>query len=822
MRIFLSHSSEDKARYCNALANKLIERLGKDSIVYDAITFEAGEKSVDEINRTLGYSDLYVILLSQSSVERPWVKYELASAKEKLTEHTLNRIYPLIIDENLKYSDPRIPEWLREYNLKYIARPNKAAKLIVERAQNVRWTRHPDFWDKSQIFVGRNNLIDEFEARIDDFSKPPLNTIIVRGLPNIGRRSLAKHCLVKGTITPQYYEFLQVSLTYQESIEDFIYKISDLGFSDKEVNIKEVALKTMEEKEQLAVEISEELSKIAEIVLIKDDGCIVDYRGRVAKWYKEIVNARELSEKIVFVVVTKYKLQYESVRNIPSIFVLNVPELSLSERKGLLRRLSEANGLSLNREMLEFIGQYLTGYPAQVHYAIDIVKNEGYPYLKANSKLLLDFNEQEVSSLLEKYKEDSKVLEILALVSKYDAVGIDMLHEILSVTPEYEAVYENLFNESFFELEGVNGEYVRLNEVIKNYIARAGVKTLTAHEKKAQEIFERIFSDDASPWYNATDKLLAIRETIKEGKQVEFDYVIPSVYLKSMSDLYADMKYEDVVRLGQRVLMNTENIDGGIIYETRYLMCSALAKLKKASFLDEIQKLEYYDKLFLTAFYYRQVGKADRALEKLNELLKYRPEMSKAKREKILVLKNLQQYEEATILAKENYYQYSDNPYHIQAYFDCLINVYNKNPDDDLLSELLSRLGKIQSEKARSMYGRCQALYLAYVEGELDAAISKIQETIRDYPRDKKYALVVKFDIAQRFNDIRVMEETIKELEIENSAPNTVVICKSKLLASTGKVDEAVVFFNRSITFFPEESKKAFAESLKSYHLKGV
>lgn len=65
---------------------------------------------------------------------------------------------------------------------------------------------------------------------------------------------------------------------------------------------------------------------------------------------------------------------------------------------------------------------------------------------------------------------------------------------------------------------------------------------------------------------------------------MEFDYVIPSVYLKSMSDLYADMKYEDVVRLGQRVLMNTENIDGGIIYETRYLMCSALAKLKKASF----------------------------------------------------------------------------------------------------------------------------------------------------------------------------------------------------------------------------------------------
>lgn len=85
------------------------------------------------------------------------------------------------------------------------------------------------------------------------------------------------------------------------------------------------------------------------------------------------------------------------------------------------------------------------------------------------------------------------MLEILALVSKYDAVGIDMLHEILSVTPEYEAVYENLFNESFFELEGVNGEYVRLNEVIKNYIARAGVKTLTAHEKKLKKYLREFF-----------------------------------------------------------------------------------------------------------------------------------------------------------------------------------------------------------------------------------------------------------------------------------------------------------------------------------------
>lgn len=46
MRIFLSHSSKDKERYCNMVAQRLIEKVGKDSIVYDAVTFETGEKPI--------------------------------------------------------------------------------------------------------------------------------------------------------------------------------------------------------------------------------------------------------------------------------------------------------------------------------------------------------------------------------------------------------------------------------------------------------------------------------------------------------------------------------------------------------------------------------------------------------------------------------------------------------------------------------------------------------------------------------------------------------------------------------------------------------
>lgn len=93
-------------------------------------------------------------------------------------------------------------------------------------------------------------------------------------------------------------------------------------------------------------------------------------------------------------------------------------------------------------------------------------------------------------------------------------------------------------------------------------------------------------------------------------------------------------------------------------------------------------------------------------------------------------------------------------------------------------------------------------------------ALAQVKQVAIDFPKDKKYALVVKFDIAQYFNETVVMQETIKELEAEGANNNTVVICKSKLLAAQNKVDEAVDYFLKNISFFTDKSKEAFCERL--------
>lgn len=814
MRVFISHSSLDKEKYCNKIVEILERTLGHDSIVYDALTFEAGERSIDEINRTLNYTDLYVILFSKNALKSEWVKYELSHAHEKLEDRKLNRVYPIIIDATLKYSDPDIPEWLREYNLKYIARPSKAARLIIERAKDISWTRHPNLCQRNAIFVGRNDLIENFEVRVDDYQQTPLNTFVLSGLPDIGRYSLARQCLLKSTIVEQYYDFARISLNYCESIEDFILKINDLGFTHF-VEIDDLSSMNMEEKTELAIDLSKEIADVSERILIYDEGCIVDHTGVVADWFQNIIRSAKIAMSIIFVIITKYKVRHYSARKSPSLFSLNVPELNKQERNGLLNRLARTNGLDLDRTQMEVIAAKLSGYPDQVKYAVELIKNEGYPYFSRNIHLLETYNEQKVSLLLEKYRDDEITIEILALVSKYDTISLDLLYSMLDSTPGYRDTFDNLLQESFFELEGVNKEYVRLNEVVKNYILRSGAKVNSTHIRIARELFKTMFSKDDGMWYNYSDYLILIREYIIQGKEVDPKHMIPSVYLKCMSDLYSNMKYEDVIALAGQAKEHGTNFDERILNEIQYLLCMALAKKKESRCLDEINQLNHKEKNFILAFYYRQMGQNNHALRVLNELLADDREYSKAKREKVLVLKNLQRYNEAIVLAKENYYRYSDNPYHIQAYFDCLINIYHEQPEDDLLNNLLMRLERIQSEKGQSMYNRCLALYVAYVKHEYNLALAIINKAIDDYPKDLKYALTVKFEIARWNKNILEMKKTIGQLGEDGSNSNTIIICKSRLLAIEGKIDEAIEFFSRNIKFFDADSKQAFCEKLK-------
>lgn len=123
-RAFLSHSSKDKI-----LVEAVAKKLGNKYCIYDTFSFEEGQKNLDEIKKGLEDIDLFVIFLSNNSLESEWVKKELEIAYDKLLKKEIGKIYPIIIDTEISYEDSRIPEYLKEYNLQKITKSNRIKKI---------------------------------------------------------------------------------------------------------------------------------------------------------------------------------------------------------------------------------------------------------------------------------------------------------------------------------------------------------------------------------------------------------------------------------------------------------------------------------------------------------------------------------------------------------------------------------------------------------------------------------------------------------------------------------------------------------------------
>ena len=230
IKCFLSHSSSDKERYVRIVKNLL--RTG--SIIYDEDTFEAGMSPSEEIINGLDETSIFVIFISESALESRWVRDELFIAKTKVDSGKIDRIYPIIIDESITFEDKRIPEWMKEgFNIQHIRQPKVAARKINSRIRELTWKNHPTLKEREKIFVGRNEKIQHVEERFDDYDNEPPLVFIASGLNSIGRKSFIRHSLKKSNVIRDSYEFPQVSMDESDSIEDFILKINDLGFTDQ-------------------------------------------------------------------------------------------------------------------------------------------------------------------------------------------------------------------------------------------------------------------------------------------------------------------------------------------------------------------------------------------------------------------------------------------------------------------------------------------------------------------------------------------------------------------------------------------------------------
>jgi TIR domain-containing protein len=809
-RAFLSYSSKDFG-YVDVIAN----RLGKINIAFDRMTFEGGKKTIDEIFLELERSDIFVFFISETSLNSKWVKSEINKAVDLFVEGNIKKFLPIIIDAKIKFTDDRIPEWMREeFNLQFISRPSKAAERLKQQLRIIAWELYPKNKELDQLFIGRSELINAFEERIFNFEISVPVAIIASGFPSIGRRKFLSHSLKNANKIRDYYKPPYIYLGNRDSIENFIINLYDLGYSDK-IDLSNLRLMSIKDKIKLAINLTKDLKSSDNILFIEDNYCIVGREGKIASWYKLILRNYEDNNAIIFCVISRNKIKPTSILHEDFVFSLHVPGLEKKERISLFHACLDIEKLDLSISDFKVISELFSGFPGEIFFAINLLKSMGIDELLNYLNLIVDYNSEHISKIINEYQNNKQANDLLRLLALYDFISLDVIESVIGKTfNEYKDIIIEFSFKGIIEFIGVTREYFKLNDSIRDFIQRtfSGIPNefkinLREHTKNVISNYEEVIDRDISDYINSMQFALMNEMDIPEH------LLIPSQFLNTMRELYnTKRQYDNVIRLADRVLENKSCLADEIVIEIRYWLCLALARKKDSRIFTEVHKITGPDHDFLLGFYYRLNKNYTSAIERLVKVLKNSPNFYRAKRELVQVYINLEKYEEAYYLAKDNYEGDKNNSFHLQSYFKCLINrdmVSDKK--NDLLESLLGNLEKIPSEKAQEMHKTSKAQFEAYIKNNKKQALWVIDEAISMY-KQNIYPRLTKIDICLKFHDIEELQKTIDDINLEFDKKSDIrnrlgyLIGLAKLQAFQGQIEIAQSILSTKISgFFPDE-----------------
>ena len=815
MKAFLSHSSADKERYVGIVASRLAE----EDIVYDEVSFESGEQTLNEIIRGLDESTVFCLFISNKSLDSDWVRQEVDGASVRLAGGSLKYIYPIVIDRSIAHDDPRIPKWLSEnYNLRLVTRPVIAARRIQQKLRQASWARHPKLKERERAFVGRNTQIEAFESRFDDYSQPKPVLSVVGGPPSIGRRTLILNALQKLSLVGADKYFPVLPLDRHASIEDFILRLLDLGASDinyVDLNLTECPLN---EKVAIAVDLLKELATLKERVIVLDEGCLVTFERKLAPWFVDIVSNVDLSGKPLIFVASRWALNPSSARHLSqAVFSCALGELNPSERRRLFARLLEIEGIVLSNKDFETFADLLNGFPDEVFFAVDLVARFGVRGALDRSNEIVEFNGEKASMLLRPFETNENALNVIRLLAQSEIFSVEFLCQVFN-EDQLVSIIGDLVSEHVCELIGVEGAFVRLVDSVRDYVKRNNLSLAPELHKAVVAAVEHDIQRGNWDGYDSSRVAYLVKNALASGQRLEPRFMIPSHMLRAIKELYYDRgNLRRAVQLADVLLAKERNLDPQLVQDVRYYLCLVLARLRDQRVLSEAQRIHGDEHHFILGYYYRLVGRQRDAIEQLNRVIAGAFVGVRAKRELVEVLLQMEQYDEARDLARRNYEENRTNQFHIQAYFRAL--VLGSNPEKHLaqLQVLCAELESVGSERARQMAMIGRALICARCAHDY-RALDLIDDAIAAFPR-VIYPVLAKFDIGLSFRNEAAMQDALRRLEAlmndgVSLSSKTLAVHRAYLAAVQGDQHTAQSRASEVAKHFTDEARTRFLETL--------
>ncbi len=647
---------------------------------------------------------------------------------------------PIIIDENITYSDKRIPKWIgKPYNLKYIENEVIVLKKIKQALREINFKRNKFNTEIEKNFVGRNEQIEKFENEINNLDNwVPTYIIAYNYFEGIGRRTFLKNVLRKSNLIDYTYDPVIITVDSKESIENFIYKLNSISKID-EISEYDFSEESLESKIEIAKKIVKEFISFKELLFIIDDGGIVLPNNEIVEWYQKIVNDSDFTNQLTFCLISKYRPNEIKLKKEKKSLTYRLPELSSLETKNLFLKLLNIYQLNnITKENKQFFIDKLNGIPSQIIFAVNQIEID-LMSAKKNINEIIEFTDNFSSTVLNHIKLNNPIAyQIIILLSKEEIISFDILNKVFGDNDVTYSSIQLLYDLSVFNFVLSGYEYLKLNPILSDYINRSKLtldsKYQSEFSKVSKELLEQDLDDVLKNDYS--EFMLTIQNMLEDGRKIPKKYFIPSLIIKNIIKKYDKGEYDDVIRICLELLAKT-NYDEQIIWETTYRLTLAYARTKNDKFFDyisyfrnESNNLDYY---FLLGFYHRHANKKDRALEYYYKALGVYPEHSRSKREIVNILLSQGKYEEALNLAKANYEKKRTNIFHIHSYFISIIRRRKKITSEEktILTELIESIKRSSDIKAEDITRCMEGEFEYYVKNNLTRAIDILEEAFK-------------------------------------------------------------------------------------------
>lgn len=751
IKAFISHSSRQKV-----FAKKLVELLSRTHCVLDEYDFEPAKKSKDEIFRYIRQSDIFVLLISKESLSSEWVKIEVAKARQRMLDGKIE-FYPYIIDLDVNFTTSVIPEWITKeecLNLKTFLNVKLLHREINAKQKQLLYKKRPDIQFKDELFVGRNNEIEQLETQLYSSAFNSIKAIVTSGRSGIGRTKFVREFI--RTKLGYSKDALEIHLSPRNYIETFImylnsylelYNLADFHWDEW----------SKDKKLEVSVELLNKAYSTKQHILIIDDGCCITTSGSIADWFYEIVSHPSLNNFLGIFVVSSRTPKTHVIRDKKEVLCYELHPLGEVDRRNLFKAYAyRGQGLEVDSDDIDFWVTNLKSSPTQLFMAIDTIKRDGRLIARNNLQHIVTIGDKSIVNIIDycraKAYGELALIDIVILLTHLGTVSDKVLLEIVGEKWKQECcdILEELHNISIIEFFGPSLEYIHIDSGIADYVERVSMQPRKdigdSIEKKTKELVaeEDFYDNDLSEY------MLKIQALIRAGNS-DSKLLVPSIAIKTLRELYSKGKYHMVIKICEGFLKEESKMYFEACREIYYLLCLSLAREKETvKFNTAINGLQGRDKLFVQGFMQRINGDLPRAEGTFKKILNDTPNYTKALRELVTVLILQQKYSEAICMAKDNYEKDSTNPYYIEAYFRCLVHERTHSYDDRKLLQKLIELMKNSYDRHKDLITiAMEAEYLFYIERNISEALAKLQ-TIDTSKSPIKYPEKAKSEILSK------------------------------------------------------------------------